>query len=152
LLDRLEEAISTGWKIPFTSRVAVNEQELVELSDSIRSAVPSELREAQKVMHDRAAFIAEAEEEAQQLVEAAQRRADDLIAEQAVMRTAEIRAQSVMEQAQQRAEDVKTEADAYVLDSLRRMETQLTQTLATVRNGITTLGGAAIDREENRAS
>src|SRR5713226_2322495 len=82
LLDRLEEAISTGWKIPFTSRVAVNEQDLVELSDSIRSAVPEELRQAQQVLHQRDSLLAEAEGEARRLVGAAQQRADELIGEQ----------------------------------------------------------------------
>lgn len=139
LLDRLEEAISTGWKIPFTSRVAVNEQDLVELSDSIRSAVPEELRRAQQVLHEREVLIAEAEAEAQRLVEAAQQHADQLLSEQGLRKYAEHQAELIIDQATKRAQIVQQEADAYALESLHQLEKQLAQTLSTVRNGIESL-------------
>jgi cell division septum initiation protein DivIVA len=139
LLDRLEEAISTGWKIPFTSRVAVNEQDLVELSDSIRSAVPDELRQAQQIVQERDALLAEAEEEARRLVDTAKRHADALVSEQGLLETANREARLIVQQAKEQAQAIVGDADAYGLDSLNRLETQLTQTLATVRNGIATL-------------
>jgi cell division septum initiation protein DivIVA len=139
LLDRLEEAISTGWKIPFTSRVAVNEQELVELSDSIRSAVPEELRRAQQVLHERDALLAEAEAAAQRLIETAEHHADQLLSEQGLRQYAEHQANLIIDQATKRAQAVQSEADAYALGSLHELEKQLTQTLATVRNGIESL-------------
>jgi vacuolar-type H+-ATPase subunit H len=139
LLDRLEEAISTGWKIPFTSRVAVNEQDLVELSDSIRSAVPEELRQAQQILQDRDTLLADAEAEARRLVEAAQRRADELVSEGGLRQRAEQQADQILEQAETRAQEIRNEADAYALDSLQRLETELSQTLGIVRNGIQAL-------------
>jgi len=139
LLDRLEEAISTGWKIPFTSRVVVNEQDLVELSDSIRSAVPDELRQAQQVLQDRDTVLADAQAEARRLIETAERQADALVSERGLRENAEQQAQIILQQAQQQARPICADADAYSLDSLRRLEAQLTQTLSTVRNGISAL-------------
>lgn len=139
LLDRLEEAISTGWKIPFTSRVAVNEQDLVELSDSIRSSVPEELRRAQQVLHERDALLAEAEAAAQRLIETAQHQADQLLSEQGLRQYAERQADLIIDQATKRAQAVQSEADAYALGSLHELEKQLAHTLATVRNGIEAL-------------
>ncbi|GAC1429667.1 MAG: vacuolar-type H+-ATPase subunit H [Chloroflexota bacterium] len=139
LLDRLEEAISTGWKVPFTSRVAVNEQDLVELSDSIRSAVPEELRQAQQVLGARDSVLAEAESEARRILEAAQEQAHELVSESGLRQQAERQAQAIMDEANERAREVREDADRYALDSLKRLETALNQTLATVRNGIEAL-------------
>src|SRR5688500_20267525 len=54
LLDRLEELVGVGRRMPFSTRVMVEEEEFLGLMDQIRAAVPREIRHAQRVVEERA--------------------------------------------------------------------------------------------------
>ena len=53
LLDRLEELVGTGRRVPLSTRVIVEEDEFLAILDQIRAAVPREIRDAQRVVEER---------------------------------------------------------------------------------------------------
>ena len=57
LLDRLEELVGVGRRMPFSTRVMVEEEEFLGLLDQIRAAVPREIRQAQRVVEERSNII-----------------------------------------------------------------------------------------------
>src|SRR5690606_26212753 len=50
LVDRLEEMVSLGKRVPFSTRVMVEEEEFLQLVDQLRVAVPNEIKQAQRVI------------------------------------------------------------------------------------------------------
>jgi hypothetical protein len=58
LLDRLEEALATGSRLPLTARTLVDEQECLDILDQMRVAMPSEIKEARRVIAERDSVMA----------------------------------------------------------------------------------------------
>jgi vacuolar-type H+-ATPase subunit H len=141
LLDRLEDAIRSGWHMPGTSRCMVDENELQEIIESVRESIPVEVRQAQEVTRNREEILGEARAEVERLIAQAQARAFEMMQEQALYKTAEKEARRIIEEANQQANEVRARADEYALNSLLQLETQLNMTLNTVRNGVSSLRG-----------
>ena len=110
-----------------------------EIIESIREHLPQEMETARALAADRDQYLQEANAEAQQIVEEAHRQAKDLVLQEGIYKTAERQARALLDQAAARAEETRARADEYAVDSLQALETRLTQTLATVQNGITSL-------------
>jgi vacuolar-type H+-ATPase subunit H len=141
LLDRLEDAIRSGWHMPGTSRCMVDENELQEIIDSVRESIPTEVRQAQEITRTRDEILGDAKTEAERLIAQAQQQAYEMVQEQGLYKTAEKEARRIIEEANQQAGETRARADEYALNSLMQLETQLNNTLHTVRNGITSLRG-----------
>ena len=88
LLDRLEELVGVGRRMPFSTRVMVEEEEFLGLLDQIRAAVPREIRHAQRVVEERADIITSAQHEAAKILDHARTQAEYIISEQGVMNEA----------------------------------------------------------------
>lgn len=137
-----------SWRIPVSTFLVINEDELVDLVDQMRTAIPREVRQAERTIQEQDRIIAQAEDEAGRIVLVAQEEAAQLAEEHAIIEAANQRAQTIMERAQREAEGLKVEADDYAkqvliaLDSqLGVMDGQIATLLATVRNGLNTLTG-----------
>jgi hypothetical protein len=68
LLDRLEEALVTGSRVPLMARTLVDEQECLDILDQMRVAMPTEIKEARRVIAERDHILAQAREETERIV------------------------------------------------------------------------------------
>lgn len=143
LLDELEEVIGAGWPVPGVGRAMVDVDKATELIESIREHFPSELESARQVMAERDSLLEQAQAEAQNIERAAEQRASELVRQEGVYKTAERQARAMLDQAGARADEIRSKADEYAIDSLRSLEARLSQTLATVHNGIASLQSRA---------
>jgi hypothetical protein len=161
LIDQIEELISTARRVPFSASVVVNEDELLDLIDRARVALPDDLVQARHTVEDREritaaaeqeaeAIIAKAEEDSRQMIEAAEQRAGTLTAESAITAQAHIRAEAVVSEAESHAAAIRSEADAYARDLMQQLEDQLSRAVSTVRKGIETLPKAEPQRRRKR--
>jgi len=146
LIDRLERLLNESWRMPLSAYLMINEDDFLDVIDQMRTTVPREIKEAEKVLRERDRVIAQAEEEAERIVQLAQEEAGAMVEEHEIIRAAEQRGQTVMERANREAEVMRAEADEYArqvllsLDSqLDVLEAQLAGLLSTVRNGLETL-------------
>jgi hypothetical protein len=139
LLDRLEEVLNAGSRLPFSSRTMIDEQECLDILDQIRVALPEEIKQARRVIADRDTIVAEAEGRAQQIVREAEERAAEKVEEHALVRQAQLRAEQVEADAEQRSEEIRQEADEYAFDILSRLDEELEQLLLSVRKGVRAL-------------
>jgi hypothetical protein len=128
LLDRLESLVSTGTRLPLTSRALVDEQEFVDILDEIRAAVPEEVRQAKRLSQEKDKVINAARDEATRILQ-----------EDHLIRAAREQADAYVQEAIKRAEEVRRGADEYALAALDGLEDQLTRLIATVRKGKATL-------------
>jgi hypothetical protein len=139
LVDRLEELFNSGFHIPLTNETAVNEERFLELIDQLRIAIPEEVKKAQQVMTQKERYLAQAQEEAQRTVNIARERVESLVQHDSITSAAEGRAEQIVQQAREDAVSIRSEADEYVLESLSRLEAEMSHLLLQVRNGIAKL-------------
>jgi len=126
----------------------VDENELQEIIDSIRENIPEEVRQAQGITRERDTILGEAKTESEKLIAQAQQQAHEMVQEQGLYKTAEREARRIIDEANQQANEIRVRADEYALNSLIKLESQLTSTLTTVRNGIDALRSAESETEE----
>jgi vacuolar-type H+-ATPase subunit H len=139
LLERLEEVLSSGSRLPFTNRTLVDDEECFAVIDQIRLSLPNEIREARKVSTDRAALLDEAQARAQQILRSADMEAIELAKEHTVSQIAEARAQEILARAEEEAQQIRRDADDYAYRVLQGLDQQLDALLTTVRNGLRSL-------------
>jgi hypothetical protein len=141
LLERLEEVLSAGSRLPFTNRTLVDDEECFAVIDQIRLSLPNEIRQARKLNADRAALLDEAEAQAEQMLRNAEAEARERSKEHHVALMAEARAQDLVARAQDEAVQIRREADDYAFRVLQGLDRQLENLLITVRNGLHSLQG-----------
>jgi crotonobetainyl-CoA:carnitine CoA-transferase CaiB-like acyl-CoA transferase len=168
LIDRLEEMASEARRLPVGGGVVISRQRLLDLIDRMRVAVPREVYDSREVMERKEEILRLAEEDATKLLEETKSEIEKRLAETEVVKAAEERAHEVLGEAQARAQELARdaeeqargrlddaqevsraqmrEADAYALQTLRRLEQELDGFMGTVRKGIDTLEHRAAER------
>jgi len=136
LVDRLEDLIDEGRHMPFSKFTMIDEERALELIDQMRISIPEEIEKSSRVLAQRDRILAQANEEAARILQNAREQGVQLMDREATVQAAQSRAANIIEQARQQAEGITAEADQYVVDTLARLEQQLTRALNTVRNGI----------------
>jgi cell division septum initiation protein DivIVA len=146
LVDRLERLLNESWRMPLSAFLVINEDDFLDVIDQMRTAIPQEVREGERIQRERERIIAQAEEEGERIVKLAREEASKQVEEHELIRTAEQRASTILERAQREAEVLKAEADDYARqvlvaldDQLDAMDEQIDTLLITVRNGLETL-------------
>jgi len=141
LVDRLESLLNRSRRLPLMSGVVVNEEEFLEIIDQLRVAVPEEIKAARRMQQDRARVLADANEEAQRMIQGARQQAEELTDQDAVVRNARAHAERILQQAEQQAQAMQRGADEYVMQVLRSLDQHLTSVHNEVRNGLAAVGG-----------
>jgi len=136
LIDRLEELLDRSARIPYTSRVIIDEGEYLRLVDQMRISVPQEIKNARQIEAEREARLGAAQEQVEAMIQAAGEKADTLTAEHAVRLKAQAQAEEIIASAIEEASAIRSDADAYALEVLQRIATQLEGFGRTVQNGI----------------
>jgi vacuolar-type H+-ATPase subunit H len=161
LVDQLEELVSTGRRVPFTAGVVVNEDEVLELVDRTRLALPDELMQARHLLEDQRRVLDEAEQEAERIlsraesevdriVGEAQARAAVMVGDHALVEQAREHAATLIAEAEERAAKTCSDADAYAREVMLRLEDQLMRAATTVRKGIDALPAEGGSRRKRR--
>jgi cell division septum initiation protein DivIVA len=152
LIDRLESLVSSGARVPLTSRAIVDEHDFLEIVDQLRIAVPEEIRQAKRLSQDKERIIHQAQGEADKLLEEARQQATHLLQENELVRAAEQYSEQTRREAEQHAEEIRRGADTYSLEVLGSLETELMKLLATVRRGKTALERSVRDPSSDSTS
>jgi hypothetical protein len=161
IVDTLEELVGGARRLPFTPSVVVNEEEILELVDRIRVALPDDLMSARHTLDERDQMLERAEreiveataraerdmgeaqaragEEAARVVREAEARAAALVDEHAIVQAATDQARALIADAEQHAASQRSAADDYTREVMHRLEEQLDRWLGTVREGLQTL-------------
>jgi vacuolar-type H+-ATPase subunit H len=161
LVDQLEELVSTGRRVPFTSGVVVNEDEVLELIDRTRLGLPDELMQARHLLEDQRRVLADAEQEAERILSRAETEVDRIVSEaearaavmvgdHALAEQAREHAATLIAEAEERAAKTCSDADAYAREVMLRLEDQLMRAATTVRKGIDALPAEGGPRRKRR--
>jgi cell division septum initiation protein DivIVA len=146
LIDRLERLLNESWRMPLSVYLVINEDDFLDVIDQMRTAIPREIKDGEKIQRERERIVAQAEEESERIVQLAKEEASGLVQEHELIQLAEQRANTILERAGREAAVLKAEADEYARgvllsldDQLHLMEDQIATLLSTVRNGLETM-------------
>lgn len=141
LVDRLEDLIAEGKKVPLTSSVMVNEQKIYDIIDEIRASFPDEIKQARWIVKERQEMLDEAEKEAGRIIEEANQKAAGLAAETEIVKLAEGEADKIMENARSQEREIRLGAEDYADEMLANLEVNLGKLLTAVQRGRDRLQG-----------
>lgn len=136
LVDRLEQTLADSKRLPLTSSLIVDEDQLFNIIDQMRVSIPEEVKRANRVEAEKERIMAQAQEEAERIRELAKQEAAELVRRDPTMVSAQSRADAILERARREAEMMRGESDAYALEVLAKLEEDLLRSLSVVRNGM----------------
>ena len=139
LIDRLETMVTGAKRMLITNKLLMDEQELADLIDQMRTVLPEEVRAARKVLRERDTIISEAQQQADEVLKTAHEQAEMLLDQEGLMAEAQARANQHLEEAMQVAQQRIDGADEYAREVLSSLQQQLTRHLAIIDKGITAL-------------
>jgi cell division septum initiation protein DivIVA len=140
-LDELTALIDNARAMPMSASCVVNRAEVLAALDEVRGLLPDELADAQRVIHDKSAVVAEGQAEAERIIEAAKAERARMIARTEVLREATREAERVLTTARSDAERMRVEIDDYVDGKLANFEVVLHKTLQAVEKGRAKISG-----------
>jgi hypothetical protein len=111
--------------VPFSGRLLVDEERILDIIDRMRVAVPEELKQARRIISEQERLLSEAQARVQQVLE-----------EQGLLSAVEAERIRLIEQAEREAQAVRAGADDYARQVLEELEQRLAKLTASVQNGL----------------
>lgn len=131
IIDMMDEALDKAFEIPFTGKVLIERQMLVEYIQGIRLAYPKEIQEARWVHKERERIINEAHTRAEEVLNETKAEIAQMIDEHAITREANERAEMIINsanaEAMQISESCTKFVDELIGDAEKRLEKLLKQ-------------------------
>jgi cell division septum initiation protein DivIVA len=135
LIDELHDLVHGAKQVPLRDQVRVDETKVHDLLDQMRSMIPDEIKQAQRIVNEREEMLAEAKREAERIVKEARERETQLVAEHQLIRQAEREAEEIIEDAQAREREIRLGAEDYAAEILDTLELNLSKFIAAVQRG-----------------
>jgi vacuolar-type H+-ATPase subunit H len=139
LVERLEELLTDGRRVPFKNLVMIDQNYALDMIDQLRMAIPEEVKTARRVNSEVDRLLESAREEAKQILARAQEQATYLIEERELTRQAEEMGREIVRQANAEADATKRGADDYAAEVLAKLEAEVMRTLKNIRLGLDVL-------------
>lgn len=134
LLDSLESAILDSFKIPLTSKVVVQEGEILALIDKMRLVIQSGNDFVKKAIEAEHKIMEEKDGHEKQLKKISKATVQDM-GEEVSAKELEEKAQEIIHQAYQLAREIRLGADKYADEILANLEINSNKILRTIKNG-----------------
>lgn len=141
LIDRLEELVGLGKRVPFSTRVMVEEEEFLGILDQLRVAVPAEIDRAQRVIKDREAIIGHAQDEAGKILDAARQQAEYIVSQQGVLNEARQRGEELLRQVEAEHRRSVAQIDEYAMRQFTRVEDAIQEGVRLIMDAVSEAGG-----------
>jgi hypothetical protein len=165
LVDRLENLIAGGQRIPLLSQVIVKESELLTLLGQMRTIIVEEEKQSEEERHKRDRLLAQARSEAATILvharEEAERSLNQVLAQAPeerayeMLRRATEEAQLIIRRAEEHVLQLRREADHYMAETLRTLRDQLMEietgvgrTILSIEKGLESLTSEPMEPEE----
>lgn len=113
LLDEIEDIAEAGSGVPFSQKVMVDKLEVLEIVNEIRIKLPDEIKQASWIKDERQRILAEAQEDADNLLKDANYKLEEIIGEHEIIKLAEERADAILTKAKNNAKEIRIGAMEY---------------------------------------
>jgi cell division septum initiation protein DivIVA len=133
LIDRLEEIVASSSKMLWSGKLMIEEDELLEVIDQLRMAMPQEIKQARRIVQDRQKIITDAQAEADKILSVAKERAEYLMNEQGLVNEAKARSEEILRQTREQSRQSMAEIDQYAAQVLTQLERVLEENLDQIK-------------------
>jgi len=133
LLDALEDAIENAVSVPFSGKCMVDRNEILELIQDIRLKLPDEIKQAKWISKERARILAEAQQEADDIVKNAESRIAAMVNEHEISQKAYEQAETILSNAKKSAREIRLGTREYADNILGRVEEMLKEMLEAIQ-------------------
>lgn len=139
LADRLETLVNSSRRVPLSSRIMLEEEEVLAIVEELRRTIPNEMKQARRILQERDQIIKLAQTEAEKITAMARDRAEYMINQDNVYYLAKERGEQVLSDAQNDARITREEIHQYAVAVLGNLADQLQAQLYQVQNGLSEL-------------
>ncbi len=135
LLRRVLDLVNSAPKMPLSSTVRLEKDEIVEMLEEAIARLPEEMRQARWLLKERQEYLAKVQREGDEILSAARERAERIVQRTELVREAQRVANRTLEEANDEARRLKHEAEDYVDQKLASFEIVLERIMKTVVQG-----------------
>lgn len=144
LIDQLYTMVSEAWGVPLgNEKCIVERDQVLEILDEIKTAMPVELSEAKRLVSARDEFINNAKREAEGIRNQAEERARALVDDQEIVRIAKARSNEMLASTQAKADALRRASSQFCDEALRRTEEAISTALGNVQQAHAAFQGVA---------
>ena len=129
LLENLEEKVENSKKMPFTNKIIVEQDEILDIIKDIRLKLPEDLKQAKWVREERERILEEAKKEANDVVKEAENRIISMIDEHEITKKAYEQKNQIMEAANENSRQITQGAKEYADNIIADLENRLNKVL-----------------------
>jgi vacuolar-type H+-ATPase subunit H len=134
LLEQLEDILENGMHIPFSGgKCIVNRDLLLELIQEIRLKLPDDLKLAKRITEEKQRYLAEAQKEAEDIINNAESRIAALVDENEITKKAYEQAEIIISNAKKNAREIRLGTREYADSVLSKVEEILEDTIDVIK-------------------
>lgn len=166
LVDRLENLVANSKRMPLVNQVILKEADLLAIIEQMRTSVPSEIKQARRIMQEKERILGQAQSEASMILTRAREESERAMAREGLLRVAEERsqeiirrandqAQAIVRRAESHTDQMQIEADTYASETLRNLrehllnvEMEIERTVMSIEKGLDSLDGRPEEEQE----
>ena len=139
-LEHMDDILEKSQNVPFSGKKAVVDVDQIrDCIDKIRLNLPSEIKQAKKIVQERKSIIEEANKQAEQIVTRAETRAREMTDNNEITKAAQAKAAEIEKQAVIKGRALKNATDEYITDMLSKAEETLSASLNAVKRTKSTI-------------
>jgi F0F1-type ATP synthase membrane subunit b/b' len=128
--------------VPLSASCVVHRNEMLEILDGAREALPQDLYRAEEILAKRDSLFEEGRSSSEQMIASAREEVARMIEQTAIVQAARDEAQRILDDARAQAADERAEVESYIDGRLATLEVILNKTLDAVARGRERLDGA----------
>ena len=143
LIERLQNEIENASTVPLLSnKVMLEKNEILDLVEEIKNAIPDEIKEARKIMDNEDLIKQQAKRRADGMIEEARAQKQHLIDTNNITKNANDEAEAIIAAAKNEANKLRMRSIEYVTNLLSKTQDDLKSVIATIDRNKAELGGS----------
>lgn len=141
LIDEIEDIVEAGSNVPFSGRVMIDKGEILDIIQDIRIKLPDEIKQATWIKDERQRILAEAQKDADRLMEEAELRLEELIDQEQITKKATERGEEIITKAQINAKEIRLGSLEYADNLLEEQQESLKELIKLINENRKELRG-----------
>ncbi len=135
MIGTLYDMIQDARALPLGADKCILERDKVlDMLDEIIAQLPAEIKQSRTIVESRNELIGQARRESEVIIQQAQKRAKELVAQEAIYQEAKRQCQEMVSKTQARISELRKASNEYMDDALRRTEEAIAQSLTEVKD------------------
>lgn len=132
ILDKLQYAIENASNVPLTNKIMLDKEEILDMIDDLRGAIPVEVKEAKRIMEDEMRLKQAAQRKADSMIEEARAQKQHLIETNNITKNAYEEADAIVRDAKLEANKLRIRSIEYVTNLLSKTQDELRSVISTI--------------------